>query len=285
MSEAATDFLSGQVAIVTGGANGLGRAVSLRFAAAGAAVAVLSRSEDRIADTVAQIEDAGGRGLAVPADVSDPAAVERSVALVLEKLGPVDVLVNSAGISGPIAPLWEADPTEWWRAVEVNLRGAALCCSAVLHGMVERKQGRIVNVTSNAGVHRWPYLSAYASSKAAVIKLTENLAAEAKKRRVKLFAIDPGMSRVGMTQALLAADEGPDSPVTLVAQWFRSELESGKEVTVEQGADLIATLVSGRADDLSGRYISIYEDLEALIEQGPSIKRGDLYTLRLQEPG
>lgn len=275
--------LSGQVAIVTGGGSGLGRTIAQRLAAAGASVAVVARTADQLDETVALIEESGGRALAAPADITDQAAVERTLGAVESALGPVDLLVNNAGIAGPIAPFWDADPSDWWRAVEINLRGTSLCCWAVLPGLVERRRGRIVNMTSNAGVYRWPYLSAYAISKAAIVKLTENVAVEAKKHGVRLFALNPGMLRVGMTQTLLEADVPPESPVALVAAWFRQELDTGREVSLERGAEFVAQLCSGRADALSGRYFSVYDDFDAIVAQAAAIRRGDLYTLRLRD--
>jgi NAD(P)-dependent dehydrogenase (short-subunit alcohol dehydrogenase family) len=281
-TEASSD-LSGQVAIVTGGGNGLGRAVALRLVAGGARVAVVSRTAEQLDETVALIEASGGSALAVPADITDPEAVERTVRAVESGLGPIDLLVNNAGIAGPVAPFWEADPSDWWRAVEINVRGTSLCCAAVLPGLVERRRGRIVNMTSNAGIFRWPYLSAYAISKAAVIKLTENVAVEAKKHGVKLFALNPGMLRAGMTQSLLDAPVPPDSKVALVAAWFERELDAGAEVSLEDGAEFVALLASGRADALSGRYFSVYEDFDAIVARAGEIRRGDLYTLRLRD--
>jgi NAD(P)-dependent dehydrogenase (short-subunit alcohol dehydrogenase family) len=282
LSDTAAD-LSGQVVVVTGGSSGLGREIARSLAASGATVAVIARTRAGLLQTVALIEGEGGTAFAEPADVGDRAAVVRSIESVERKLGPVDLLVNNAGIAGPVAPFWEADPEEWWTTVEVNLRGTVNCSAVVLPGMVERKRGRIVNVTSNAGVYRWPYLSAYATSKAAVIKLTENLAVETKKHGVRLFAIDPGMIRVGMTAALLTQEIPPEHPAALIAAWFRQELESGREVSLDRGADLVGLLASGRADALSGCYLTVYDDVEQLVERAPAIRREELYTLRLRE--
>jgi len=275
--------LAGQVALVTGGGGGLGREIALQLAAAGAGVAVVARSQDQLAETVALVEAADGRAVAAPADVTDFAAVEAVVGSIEQSLGPIDFLVNNAGVSGPVAPLWESDPEQWWRAVETNLRGAFLCCRAILPGLVARKHGRIVNVTSNAGIYRWPYLSAYAISKAAVIKLTENLAVETKKHGVKVFSINPGMLRAGMTASLLAAPVPPESPVGVVASWFRQEMDAGREVPLERGAALITRVAAGHADALAGRYFSVYDDLDELVARAATIRRDDLYTLRLRE--
>jgi len=124
--------LRGQVAVVTGGGRGLGRAFAQALAAAGAAVAVLARSADELAETVAAVERAGGRAREFRADVTDAAVVRTAIAAVEQALGPVDLLVNNAGVAGPFGPFWETDPDTWWRAVDVNLRGQILCAHAVL---------------------------------------------------------------------------------------------------------------------------------------------------------
>lgn len=126
--------LNGQVALVTGGSRGLGQAYAQGLAAAGAAVAVTARSEEQLNETVKMIEEAGGRAIAIPADVTDQQAVERAVATVAQQLGPVDLLANSAGVPGPWTSTWEADPDEWWSTLNVNVRGRTClrgrCCGA-----------------------------------------------------------------------------------------------------------------------------------------------------------
>lgn len=276
--------LTAQIAFVTGASSGLGREVAVKLAAEGASVVVVARSREGLEQTAALVEEAGGDALAATVDVTDRAAVEQAVADAEAALGPIDLLVNNAGSPGPVAAFWEADPDEWWAAVEVNLHGTAYCSRAVLPGMVKRRRGRIVNVTSNAGVHRWPYLSAYATSKAAVVKLTENLAVETKKHGVRLFAIDPGMLRVGMTSDLLEREDiPPEHPAALVAAWFAGELERGREVSLARAAELIAALAAGGADALSGCYLTVYDDLEALIREAPTIRRNELHLLRVRE--
>src|SRR4051812_45591159 len=138
--------ITGRVAIVTGGGRGIGRAIGLGLASAGASVAVVARSGDQIAETVEEIAQAGGRAFAVPAGVSDPESVGRMVREVERALEPVDLLVNNAGVSGPLGPIDETDADEWWRCQEANLRGPLLCARAALPGMVARRLGRIVNI-------------------------------------------------------------------------------------------------------------------------------------------
>src|SRR5262249_47406851 len=156
------------------------------------------RSADQLAQTVADITAAGGRSIAIPADVTDRSAIERAVARVERQLGPIDLLVNNAGVGGPIGPLAESDPDEWWRCVEVNLKGPLLCSRAVLPGMLARRRGRIVNIASGAGTHPIPNLSAYVTSKTSLIRLTENLAAETEPSGVRVFAVQPGTVRTAM---------------------------------------------------------------------------------------
>ena len=275
--------LRGLVALVTGGGRGIGRAIAQALATAGAAVAVMARTADEVAQTADLIDAAGGRAVAVTGDVTDQLAVARAVATIERQLGPVDVLVNNAGVGGPIGPLWAVDPEEWWRTIDINLRGVFLCSRTVLPGMVARQQGRIINVASHAGVHRWPQVSAYAIAKAAVIKCTENLAAETKRAGVTVFAIHPGVVVVGPTAALLKAEAAPGSAEERVAAWFRQQIASGREMPVERAAGLVTVLASGRADALSGRYLTVYDDVEALIARAEEIQRKDLYTLKLRE--
>ncbi len=141
--------LTGQVAIVTGGGRGIGRAIALGLGRAGSSVAVVARSSDQLAETVRQIAQLGSRVISVAADVSDPLSVERMVHEVQRGLGSVDLLVNNAGLAGPIGPTWETEPDDWWKCLEVNLRGPMLCSRAVLPGMIARKKG--ASSTSRAG--------------------------------------------------------------------------------------------------------------------------------------
>lgn len=179
-------MLAGQVALVSGGGRGLGRVFAQSLAAAGAAVAIVARSRDEVEETAARIDAAGGCAVALPLDVTDRGAVEAAVASVQRQLGPVDLLVNNAGVSGPLGPISSADPAAWWHALEVNLGGVFHCARAVLPAMIVRGRGRIINVSSSAGTVPWPYLSAYAISKAALLHFTENLAKETRKLSLDL---------------------------------------------------------------------------------------------------
>ena len=177
MDAAAYDF-SGQVAIVTGGGRGIGRVTAQTLAGAGALVALVARSQAEIDESAALIRQSGGRALAICADVTDPAAVEAMARQVERELGAVDLLVNNAGMVGTPGPTWEADIDEWRRVVDVNLNGPFLCARAVLPGMITRKRGRIVNVSSSAGRYPVAYGTSYGSAKTALARFSESLADE-----------------------------------------------------------------------------------------------------------
>jgi len=277
--------LRGSVALVTGGGRGLGRVIAQALGEAGAAVGVLGRSADDLAETVRRIEAAGGEAAAACADITDDRATAGAVAELRRRLGPVDVLVNNAGICGPIGPLWDVPPGEWWRTIEVNVGGVFACTRLVLPDMLARRRGRIVNLTSNAGVFRWPGVSAYAVAKSAVVKLTENLAAEVRREGVRVFSVHPGVQPIGLTEAALAADVHPESPEARVADWLRRELAEGRGAEPDRAAQLVVQLAAGHGDSLSGRHLSVHDDLDLLLERLEEIRRDDLCTLRLRELG
>jgi NAD(P)-dependent dehydrogenase (short-subunit alcohol dehydrogenase family) len=271
--------LTGQVALVTGGGRGIGRAIAESLAQRWAAVAVLARSEEQLAETVEGITAAGGRAFACPADVTARDGVEAAVAEVERRLGPIDLLVNNAGIGGPVGPLAESDPDEWWRCVEVNLRGPLLCSRAVLPGMVARRRGRIVNVASGAGTRAIPYFSAYVTSKAALIRLTENLAAEVKDFGIRVFAIQPGTVRTAMAEAVLNSEEA-----RRWMPWFADLFEKGQDAPPERAGRLVVLLASGQADGLSGRFLAVEWDIEGLARRADDLAGTDALTLRLLPP-
>jgi NAD(P)-dependent dehydrogenase (short-subunit alcohol dehydrogenase family) len=274
--------LLGQVAVVTGGGRGLGCAYAAALAGAGAAVAILARSADQLAAAAEAIEATGGRALAIPADVTDPRAIAAAAAEIESRLGPVDLLVNNAGVVRPIGPLWEADPEEWWHTVEVNLRGALLTCRTFLPGMVARRRGRVINVASGAGTSAIPYFSAYVASKAALIRLTEVLAAELAGHGghgVAVFAIEPGTVRTAMVEDIVRAEDG-----RRWLPWLQRVFDEGLDVAPEHAAELVLLLASGRADRLSGRFFHRLDDLEAILRNADEIAASDLLTLRLRRP-
>ena len=268
--------LEGQVAIVTGGGRGIGKAIALGLAKAGASVAVIARSPDQLAETVRQITELGVRAISVTADVSNPGAVNRIVQEVEKSLGSVDLLVNNAGLAGPIGPTWKTDPDDWWRCLEVNLRGPMLCSRAVLPGMIARGGGRIINVASGAGTFAIPYVGAYVTSKTALIRFTEILALETAPNGIKVFAIEPGTVRTSMAEYALESEEG-----RRWMPWFGEIFQRGDDVPPNHATDLVVLLASGRVDALSGRFYTVKDDVLGLAARAGHEAIGDLQTLRL----
>jgi NAD(P)-dependent dehydrogenase (short-subunit alcohol dehydrogenase family) len=268
--------LAGQVALVTGGGRGLGRAIAIGLASVGMAVAVTARSADQLDETVAAVEGSGGRALALPADVTDQAAVQRIVSETEQRLGPIDLLVNNAGRGQPIGLTWEIDPADWWRTLEVNLLGPLLYARAVLPGMVARGTGRIVNMASGAGLGTGRHFSAYATSKAALIRLSEALAAEAGAHGVRVFAIAPGVVQTAMVVEVLES-----ATYSQLLPGIPDAVREGRDVPPERAAQLVVCLASGAADGLNGRYLGVQDDLPALIARAEEIQRDRLHTLRL----
>jgi NAD(P)-dependent dehydrogenase (short-subunit alcohol dehydrogenase family) len=250
--------LAGQVALVTGGGRGIGRGIALELTAAGARVAVASRTREQVEATAAEIG-----GLAIEADVSDRADVERMVATTEAELGPLDVLVNNAGIALWEQSAWEIEPEEWWHVLEVNVLGVYLCCRATIPGMIARGGGRIVNVASGAAYLPGSSSTAYGASKAGVHRFSEILATQLAPHGIPVFSISPGLVRT----ELIGDTFGDDAP------WTPPEL----------APRLVRALASGRLDALAGRYLHAeHDDIDDVAARAGQIVAEDLNAIRLR---
>jgi NAD(P)-dependent dehydrogenase (short-subunit alcohol dehydrogenase family) len=273
-----TTDLQRQVAIVTGGGRGLGRVMAQSLARAGAAVAVVARSTDQIEETARLINEAGGRAIAFTADVTSIIDTQRMVQEVERRLGPVDILVNNAGHAGVPGPIWETEADDWWQTFEVNVRGVFLCAKAVLPGMVQRRDGKIINVASQAGTLTIPYATPYCASKAALIRFTDCLAADTREYGIAVFAIHPGTVHTDMTTYLRESEEGKKW-----LPWFQKLFDDHQDEPIERAGELVVLLASGQADALAGRMLYASDDVLGLVHQAEHIQRDDLYTLRLRK--
>jgi NAD(P)-dependent dehydrogenase (short-subunit alcohol dehydrogenase family) len=189
-----------RTALVTGGGRGIGRAIAVALAREGVAVAVAARTPAQVEAAAAEARAAGVRALAVALDVTDAASVTAAVETVGRTLGPVDVLVNNAGIAES-APLTRTEPELWERHFRVNATGPYLATRAVLPGMLERAWGRVINVASLAGLYGAPYVTAYTASKHALVGFTRALAMEVSSRGVTVNALCPGYVATDMVWA------------------------------------------------------------------------------------
>ena len=267
--------LDGQVALITGGGRGLGRAFAQALAAAGAAVVVTARSSDQVQETAELILETGGQALAIPGDVTDAPTVAQVVQATTQHFGAIDILINNAGVITPVGPVWEVDPAEWWHTMDINLRGAFLYAHAVLPGMIARRRGRIINITSPGGWSAVPHGSAYSVSKAALSYLTACLAGETQPHDVTVFSYAPYFVDTAMTRYLAEAPE--------VQRWygdtFRTLFDTGTDSPIERTVQGLLWLVSGAADALSGRNIGDWDSATDLMRRSDEIRNSDLYTL------
>jgi NAD(P)-dependent dehydrogenase (short-subunit alcohol dehydrogenase family) len=269
------------IALITGAGRGLGRAFAIALAERGFKVALTARTAAEITATADAIVSSGGSAIAVSGDVTDRQAVEQAVAATEAALGPIDLLINNAGVlnGGLIGTI---DPDEWWRDIAINLRGPYLFVHAVLPGMVARGRGRIINVASGAGLQAIETGASYCVSKAALIRLSESIALETTRHGVATFAIHPGTVRTPMNLRFMESDEmRRRSPA--VAAWFDQLFAEGHDTPIERSVELVLTLASGKADALSGCFMSVDDDLDALLAQADAIQSEGRLRLRLAE--
>ncbi|MDB5662518.1 MAG: putative oxidoreductase [Sphingomonas bacterium] len=258
----------GEVALVTGAGRGFGKAIAQRFAAEGAAVAVLSRSASQLDSVVAEIEAAGGKAIAVAADVTSPADVDRAVSAVEARLGPITIFVNNAGVAGPYGPLWEVDVEEWWQAQAVHIRAPMLFLNRILPGMIERDKGRAIVVSAIASRLVAPYLNAYCTGKIAQNRIVAEAAAELKDTAVKAFAIDPGFVFTALANDTMTSPAARKWLPGMVGR-LEERQALGDEATgdLNRCAQRCVDLASGRYDALSGRYTELPDDLDAMVRE------------------
>jgi 3-oxoacyl-[acyl-carrier protein] reductase len=256
-------------ALVTGAARGIGRLAARRLAAEGIAVALLGRSPDGVRALHEELAASGARSVPVVADVTDPEAVRAAVAAAEAALGPLDLVLNNAGlIDAAEVPFWEADQDQWWDVVETNLRGPANVDRAVLPGMVARGRGRIVNVSSGFAVEAFPDYSAYSTSKTALLRLTDTIAGPLAKRGVYVFDISPGALETDMTagMAMFAGKTDWYSPVRFL--------------------DALVAVAEGRLDALTGRFLHAgKDDVDALATRAAHLAGQDARRLHLRPYG
>ncbi|MGH2587620.1 MAG: SDR family NAD(P)-dependent oxidoreductase [Dehalococcoidia bacterium] len=198
--------LDGQVAIVTGGGSGIGRAIALRLAAEGADVAIIDRDESGAAQTVESVQAAGRRGAAITADVARGEDVRATVQQTVEQLGVPAILVNNAGITCG-GRIWNIDEEDWDRTLAVNLRACYLFCKEVAPLMVERRYGRIVGISSGSAVRVGPGTAPYSASKAGMIALIKSVAGEVARLGVTANCVAPGLVDTPLTQAQFGTSE------------------------------------------------------------------------------
>jgi NAD(P)-dependent dehydrogenase (short-subunit alcohol dehydrogenase family) len=259
------ESLDGRIAVVSGGGRGLGRAIAGELARHGARVVLGARHEPSLRASEQQIRDTGGEAHAIPVDVSSEESVDAFFHEVEVKLGRASILVNAAGVYGPIAPIEDTVAREWIRTLMVNTVGPFLMIRAFLPGMLDDRWGRIVSLTSAASLHPpGPLTSAYGTSKVALNQLTRHLAAEVAGSGVTANVIHPGDVKTGMWADIKSRVSGMGAEAEAYQQWADWVAANGGDPP-EKAAALVLRLVSDPEGRVNGRFLWIDEPLQAPI--------------------
>jgi len=269
--------LQDKIAVITGAGRGIGKTIALTFAQEGATIVCISRTALEIEDTAREIRSFGRHVLALQADVSKPEEVDNAVALTIKQFGQVDVLVNAAGIQGPIGSVLDNDINSWIQTINVNLIGTFLFTKAVLPVMVERRKGKIINFSGGGATSPRPYFTAYAASKGSVVHFTESLAEEVKNYNIQVNAIAPGAVNTKMLDQVLAARKLAGE---IEFEKAAEQLKSGG-TSPEKPANLVLFLASDESKNLTGKLISaVWDNWQGFSGKIDEIMATDIYTLR-----
>lgn len=273
--------LEGKVAVVTGANRGLGLQIARQYVGAGASVVLCARNSTLLASASEELTNTSRSGQhveTVAADVADAEDVQRVVDAALKLTGRIDILVNSAGIYGPMGKLEDIDWADWVRTIEVNVYGSVLMCRGVLPTMKRQRSGKIIQLSGGGATNPMPNFSAYAVSKAAIVRFAETLAEEIKEFNIDVNAIAPGALNTRMLDEVL--DAGPDK----VGKDFYDRSVKQKQTGgagLDAGTSLALFLASERSNGITGKLISaVWDDWPQWPEHCDELRRSDAYTLR-----
>jgi 3-oxoacyl-[acyl-carrier protein] reductase len=273
--------LSGRFAIITGANQGLGEQIAERFVADGASVLLCARGEAALAEVTERLcrrAASGRKVLSLRVDVADPAQVDGLVHDALKAFGRIDIVVNNAGVYGPMGLTHEIDWAEWVQALQINLFGLVAMCRAVTPAMIAQRHGRIINLSGGGATNPLPRLSSYAASKAAVVRFTETLALELKEYGITVNAIAPGALATRLMQQLL--DAGPERVGAAFHERMK-KIQEGGGTPLQLGAELVAYLASEESAGITGRLIAAqWDPWRTLRERADELDGSDIYTLR-----
>jgi 3-oxoacyl-[acyl-carrier protein] reductase len=272
--------LRGRAAIITGATQGLGAVIAERFLAEGAAVALCARNADELETKRRELAAAypGATIFAQPADVAVEKEVDALFASAQAALGRLDIVVNNAGIYGPLGSIDEIDWAAWVQAIAINLTGAVYCSRKAVQAFKPNRYGKIINLSGGGATNPLPGISAYAASKAAIVRFTETLALEVRDWKIDVNAVAPGALATRLNDQLIEA--GPQRVgADLHARMIKMKADGG--TPLELGADLCVYLASAESDGVTGRLIAAQWDPWPFADPvKQELGRGDIYTLR-----
>jgi NAD(P)-dependent dehydrogenase (short-subunit alcohol dehydrogenase family) len=279
--------LIGRIAIVTGANQGLGLAISEALIAAGIeGLVICARGEAKLKEAEASLRAGLADGQTLLAQTCDVGVYDQVDALVktaLDRFGRIDILVNNAGVYGPFGGIEDVDWKEWVDAITINLNGLVYACRAVIPAMKKAGYGKIINLSGGGATNPLPRVSAYAASKAAVVRFTDTLAEELKADHIDVNSVAPGLLYTRLTDQLL--DAGPDVVGEAFFNRIKSMVEGGKATPPEKAANLCVWLGSADSDGLTGKLLSApwdpWPDFEGHRKE---IESNDIYTLRRVVP-
>jgi NAD(P)-dependent dehydrogenase (short-subunit alcohol dehydrogenase family) len=247
-------IFSGKIAMVTGAAQGIGKAIAIAFAREGANLVLADTNYKKVQETAAEVERIGRKSLCLSTDVTVPRQIKDMVDKAVETFGRIDILVNNAGILRAV-PFLNATEEDWDLTLDVNLKGVFLCSQAVAHKMVARKSGRIINVASNAGKVPRVNNAAYCASKAGVILLTRVIALELAKYGVTANALCPGATETELLVKTQSGglSQGLDGIIKGSLETFRAGIPMGRLAKPEEQASMVLFLASEAANHITGQ--------------------------------
>ena len=276
-----TQSLAGRAALITGASEGLGLAIARSFVLAGADLFLCARDAARLDEAQRSLAALGSktqRVLAAPGDISHTTDVVRVTTAALAAFPSLQVLVNNAGVYGPMGPTERVDWTEWMRAIEINLFGSVLMTRALVPHFKARSAGKIIQLSGAGATTPLPNISAYAASKAAVVRFAETLAEELRPHHVDVNAVAPGALNTRMLDEVLAA--GPEATGRAFHERSVEQKTQGR-VPLERGAALCVFLASAASDGVTGKLLSaVWDPWESLSERREDLDGTDVYTVR-----
>jgi NAD(P)-dependent dehydrogenase (short-subunit alcohol dehydrogenase family) len=280
-SKTSKKSLAGRNALITGASQGLGYAISEAYVRAGAGVLICARDAKLLEEGRRELQLLASPGQTIaaqPADVSNPEEVMELAELAAKTFTSLQILVNNAGVYGPKGSAEEVDWREWIRAIEINLYGSILMCRALLPRFKAQRYGKIIQLSGGGATNPLPRISAYAASKAAIVRYAETLAEEVREYGIDVNSIAPGPLNTRLLEEVLAA--GPEKVGRNFYERSLQQKEQGG-APLEKGAELAVFLASSASDGITGKLISaVWDPWEQLPEHMAELDQSDIYTLR-----